>query len=395
MFSGNLLSLYILHPFRTRISGHIYLACLAVFDTLSLVFYMMSFWNILVLIPYLYQRGNYDTVNLIQRHFMSQGRCELRVYLNFLFRMLSVWTVVVLSMERFLLIVSPLRFYKVLRPRLAWITMGLCALIAGLTSTPWLFSFSYVEKYQCITATSPQVSYLRCVPNEIFFASRLIECTLITIVPAVLLLVANTQIAITLSQRRKIWLRMNPPEKTDSKAVVQPDGSSAQIHALEPDSLMAEGHRTAQRSERRLTIRLFMVAVVFLVLSTPSMILVAVHTYYEYQHKKNHLRGPLADAHFISQLLFATNLAINFIIYCVTGRTFRRALWALITCRWRLVKRLRSVLETGIEDQTDENELTYRDGDQPAKKTHSKSPMSDVNSDKTRRQSQSPPELEL
>ncbi|KAF5398324.1 hypothetical protein PHET_08666, partial [Paragonimus heterotremus] len=244
-------------------------------------------------------------------------------------------------------------------------------------------------------ATSPQVSYLRCVPNEIFIASRLIECILITVVPATLLLMANTQIAITLSQRRKIWLRMSPPERTDSKAVVQPDGSSAQIHALEPDSLMAEGHRTAQRSERRLTIRLFMVAVVFLVLSMPSLILVALQTYYEYQRKKDHHRGRLADAYFIAQLLFANNLAINFIIYCVTGRTFRRALWALITCRWRLLKRLRSVLETGIEDQTDENELTSPDNDPTVKKIHSALSMGGVNSEKTRRQSQSPPELEL
>ncbi|KAF6777706.1 hypothetical protein AHF37_02318 [Paragonimus kellicotti] len=149
--TGNLLSLYILHPLRTRISGHIYLACLAVFDTLSLLLYVISFWNIMVLVPYLYQQEYYDAVNLIQRYFMSQGRCEPRVYLNFLFRMLSVWTVVILSMERFLLIVSPLRFYKFLRPRVAWITMGLCTLTAGLTSTPWLFSFSYIEKYQCIS----------------------------------------------------------------------------------------------------------------------------------------------------------------------------------------------------------------------------------------------------
>ncbi|VDP80871.1 unnamed protein product [Echinostoma caproni] len=74
----------------------------------------------------------------------------IRIYLTFTTRMLSVWTVVILSMERFLLIVSPLRFYKFLRPKVAWITMAITCAIIGLINVPWVFSFNYVSGPSCL-----------------------------------------------------------------------------------------------------------------------------------------------------------------------------------------------------------------------------------------------------
>ncbi|THD18363.1 hypothetical protein D915_011243 [Fasciola hepatica] len=73
---GNTLSFLVLHPFGTKISGHVYLSCLAVFDTLSLFFYVLSFWTIMVLRPFLIGRGNYASVRLIDHYLMTEGRCE-------------------------------------------------------------------------------------------------------------------------------------------------------------------------------------------------------------------------------------------------------------------------------------------------------------------------------
>ncbi|CAL8109100.1 unnamed protein product [Calicophoron daubneyi] len=345
---GNVISICILNPFGTRVSGHIYLSCLAVFDTMSLLFYMISFWNIQILKVYLKEINAYGAIGLLERLVSCSEICSIRIYLTFTFRLLSVWTVVILTMERFLLILFPLRFYKFLRPKVAWIIMGITTLVICLSNIPWFFVFDFVERPNCAPGAEPGSKYLFCRGNKNFYNARMVEFVFLTVIPCILLLVANMRIAITLADRRKFWIQ--PSEHSVTGNEVELNGEESL--AIKESQALA-GHLEAQRKERMLTMRLFLVSVVFCCLSLPSMVFVSIQTFADKAGSKIYLRGPLADGFHISLLLFAVNLAVNFIIYCCVGHVFRRAFWALCTCRYALFHRLRTALYTDTTEVSD------------------------------------------
>ncbi|KER21631.1 hypothetical protein T265_10098 [Opisthorchis viverrini] len=310
----------------------------------------------LILKRYLEKKNDIQAVHTIDRLFGSKGVCEIRVYLSFTVRMWSVWTVVILTTERFLLILFPLRFQKFLSPKVAWITIGCSTLLIGLISLPWLFSFSYVVQKDCSTTEASGSSINICKPGFTFFVCRVVEIPLMTLIPGIILLVENMKISATLSDRRRMWLRVTSHRENNLRKV-SVSNISTDSHAFEPGNLMAQSHVEARRSERQLTIRLFLVSMVFWVLSVPSFIMIATQTILEFtDHRQMYLSWPVADAYYISTFLFILNLSINFIIYCAVGSTFRRAFRALITCHWKEFTRLRDFICRDLVELTEHSD---------------------------------------
>ncbi|GAA57652.1 hypothetical protein CLF_113024 [Clonorchis sinensis] len=177
-----------------------------------------------------------------------------------------------------------------------------------------------------------------------------------TLIPGIILLVEHKKISATLSDRRRMWLRVTN-HRENSLRKVSASNVSTDSHAFEPGNLMAQSHIEARRSERQLTIRLFLVSMVFWVLSVPSFIMIATQTILELTgYRQVYLSWPMADAYYISTFLFILNLSINFIIYCAVGSTFRKAFRALITCHWKQFTRLRDIICRDLVELTEHSD---------------------------------------
>ncbi|TGZ67366.1 hypothetical protein CRM22_004826 [Opisthorchis felineus] len=271
--------------------------------------------------------------------------------------MWSVWTVVILTTERFLLILFPLRFQKFLSPKVAWITIGCSTFLIGLISLPWLFSFSYVVQKDCsassnaikTSAQTPSV-YELCTPNNVYRVLRLMQIPLIVLLPGIILTFENTKIAFTLAKRRGQWMSSSFAVHGSSNSVKncnQQSGSDNRIDSVNVNNPMAECHRQAKEQENRLTLQLLIVSCTFWILSMPSLIFVGLRALAENANSAHHVSETFANGYYVSWFLYQLNMCIDFFIYCVVGSTFRETLWALLERDWSRFHRLRNTLCKG------------------------------------------------
>lgn len=191
-----------------------------------------------------------------------------------------------------------------------------------------------------------------CSPNNIFRDSLVAGFLWLTILPAIFLFTANARIAKTLAKRRSLWISTNYETSNGSR--------SSQISSSSPrtnkqNCPLYESQRDAMRNEQTLTMRLFIVSVTFFILSTPSLVVVGFEAFMVNSANTKLYKQAFDDAFHISLFLFAINLTINFILYCLVGRTFRSAVFALICCDWANYKALRFQLIKGSSEHETAN----------------------------------------
>ncbi|VDP82272.1 unnamed protein product [Echinostoma caproni] len=193
-----------------------------------------------------------------------------------------------------------------------------------------------------------------CRASAFFQQLRLAEFVLITIVPAVPLVITNVKMALILTRRRRMWL--SSQSSTHMHFIKRYGVNTSEAEKLNENSsgpLLTKLHRDAQREERILTLQLFFVSVTFCILSLPSVIFVGIQVFSEFNGSQYHLNRFLVNGYHISLFSFAVNLTINFVIYCFVGKTFRRAVHALVRCDCAMYRKLRSELITASEATAD------------------------------------------
>ncbi|PAA50504.1 hypothetical protein BOX15_Mlig031474g1, partial [Macrostomum lignano] len=301
---GNTCSFIILKESATRVSSHFYLCCLSILDSLTLVSIVFSIWLAVIMPGYYYVL--YGQVAAWLRSVTSNCQVsQFRVYISFYCRMVSVWTVVILSVERCISVSSPLRWGT----RLCTVRNGVWAigglvLLAAPFSIYAVFGFEYSEKYRT------------CRPNDHFFIGNILSNVLFSIVPWIVICISNLVLVLVLRKRNRRSSQM------DQKTL---------------------------RQENSITTRLLVVSVTFLFLTLPLAITSAINSYYELQDLRTHKTGIVADLWMVSFVLFTANFASNFWLYCLTGRNFRRAAVALLTWHLDSMRRLRRRLDRGSD----------------------------------------------
>ncbi|KAA0194983.1 hypothetical protein FBUS_02994, partial [Fasciolopsis buskii] len=191
----------------------------------------------------------------------------------------------------------------------------------------------------------------QCQANHFFHQLRLIQFLLITIVPAIPLVVTNAKMALILIRRRKIWLG---PINTAHciKLYGIHSHNREELEDASQGKMMRNIHRDVQRQERQLTLQLFLVSVTFCFLSLPSVITVGIQVLNNY-HGVQYNSISLSNMFHLSLFSFAVNLTINFVIYCLVGKKFRLAVSSLILCKCSRYRRLRSELLSVSESAID------------------------------------------
>lgn len=98
--------------------------------------------------------------------------------------------------------------------------------------------------------------------------------------------------------------------------------------------LLSTGARRSRDNRSNMTMMLLVVVSIFVVCELPDVGLRLAVTVYEFESTVRLHRDAVRHAHVATNVLHVVNASVNFIIYCLVGRKFRRLLGRrLVGCR--------------------------------------------------------------
>lgn len=240
------------------------------------------------------------------------------VYMTYTCSFLSVWYLVLLMVERYIVVCHPLRAPVLCTKRHAWVAIGVVTTFALVL---YLHSF-FTTDAAAVTTLHPACE--QKAPYLHFLALFSYADILITfIVPFSTILVLNTRVILALRsfRRRHQPLPQQPQQYAASNLLLERHVHQAHMCVV-------------SQAQVRATKMLVWVATVFLVLYLPSHALRLYILLRMLTEEPTVYSQELMLAQQICQFFYYINFAVDFFVFSVTSRSFRRSIS-------RLIKRLR------------------------------------------------------
>ncbi|XP_052097037.1 neurotensin receptor type 1-like [Mytilus californianus] len=302
-FLGNSLSLTVFLSRNMRnLSASSYLAALSVSDLLVLIFYVTVEWL---------KRGLVYLLPEFKLHFLDQnGTCQTLLYIAYVLRFLSSWLVTAFTIERYIGVCHPLyRRYICSLPGSRRIIFGVMIASCIIVIYKPVLSGVYLSHDGIHYCTgSKDHDFLSFVLDSIF-------ALLITLVPFVIISVLNVLIM------RKLCLRKSHRENRSK--ISSQSSSDASFIRLE------------------FTLILFTISFCFITFNGPYFI-VWFRNFLHSKHLSKHLQYSNYGVEYwqgilyITKTIFYMNYCINFFLYSITGRHFRREVKSLLTFKHKM-----------------------------------------------------------
>lgn len=287
---GNGLSLAVFMSKGLRkLTASTYLTALSLADTATLLFYVFVEWlrrGIVILNP-----------ELKLKILDQNGMCQILLYLAYVSRFMSAWIIVLFTVERFTGICHPLRSFKRSGRKvllMMFLLAGILMLFKPATSTS--------STIRGRTACRPNPA----IPEILSYSLDLLFALTITFIPFLVITVLNILIV------RALYLRNR-------------DGD-----------LFSEDTNTRIRLEFTLilvSISFFFIAFNFPYTVVWSRYFLTSHPDYNinsFQKVDNDFWIGLLN---VTRTVFYMNYCINFFLYNITGRCFRKTLRGMFRCR--------------------------------------------------------------
>lgn len=298
---GNVLSIkvFLCSTFNKQPSS-IYLAALSVSDTWFLVALLMG-WL-----------GSFD--GTIQQ---TGASCMVSIYVTYVTGFLSVWYVVLIVIDRYIVVCHPLR-----GPRL-------CSRKRVAIASSIITSFAVIFYTHCFHTTvivkRASGNGVQCVvQKDTMFALEIItyiDSVLTVGIPFLAIFILNCSLILAVRKFNKKHVRF----------------SDRKLYSYSPQ------YSILTKAQIRLTIMLVVVSSVFLLLNLPSHAIRLYIMMKGFAMQRQH-RLILFLLQQIFQILYYANFAINFILYMVSSNLFRKCLKETPKC-WVLQKlRLKKTL---------------------------------------------------
>lgn len=294
---GNTLSLAVLQSkyFRRAPSSFV-LSALALVDTGVLLTGLSRNWISAI------TNGRVDIRQL------SLVNCKIHFFFTYFLKQLSPWTLVLMTIERLVSVISPMKAREICSRRrmvIAWFVI-----VAGLFA---LNSYAFVilgEVTRPVVRGGVATLEKSCFYKweEFYFARFIlpwIDMVFGSIAPAIIIFTLNIIIVYNVVRASR--------------------NRSEQMSAT-------GGEDTTQS----LTAMLIAISIVFLVTTTPATIYIAGLPLWPYTTRREQYRRNVAYTAVI--LIFYFNNCLNFFLYCLSGSEFRRALVAVLCCRKKQAK---------------------------------------------------------
>ncbi|ESP02781.1 hypothetical protein LOTGIDRAFT_156726 [Lottia gigantea] len=296
-FPGNMASIITILRMPPLTSSTAYVAVLAAVDTLAIIDKLLF-----------HQLTLYDV-------HIGVGGCRVLYYFGSFFSMYVNWILVAMTVERFVAIWFPLKVGSYCNGRKAGTIMGVIAIILLLADLQFLWTatqhVSETGNVDCGFAAEYQ--------TFISLYWYWIDGTLYAIIPCILLFIFNFLIIFGIRRSGRIQ-----KDLTNSKS-----------------DQMAEKFR----QQRQITIMLVVVSIVFVMLTIPNCLFYIVKPYWTYQ-KNSYDHAKFVMTNQIIFVLSDSNHAVNFYLYFLSGKRFRRRFFDTILCRRAVRRPFTSVMRT-------------------------------------------------
>ncbi|EDW34793.1 GL12712 [Drosophila persimilis] len=361
---GNILSVFVFFKTKLRkLSSSFYLAALAVSDTCFLGGLFAQWLNFL----------NVDIYN--KNYF-----CQFFTFFSYLASFCSVWFVVAFTVERFIAVIYPLKRQTMCTVRRAKIVLACLTLAGCLHCLPYIL----IAKPVFIPKLNATICDLNTEYKEQLALFNYWDSIVVYAVPFTTIAVLNTCTGCTVwkfaTVRRTLTMhRMKPqttsmPSSSTSPSAVASYRISASLkrqkstgthpsgqhsvarqqehqqqeehqhqhqqehqqqhhhhinscqHHCEITKKSDRRHKVQNSSQLKVTKMLLIVSTVFVCLNLPSCLL-RIEAYWETESARN--ENSTIALQYIFHAFFITNFGINFVLYCVSGQNFRKAVLSI------------------------------------------------------------------
>ncbi|XP_054157468.1 FMRFamide receptor-like [Oppia nitens] len=321
---GNTITIVIMTRRRMRSSTNWYLAALAIFDMLYLIFtFYLSF-------------RHYDNIKDLKFYYywllwpyavmICDGSSNT-----------SIWLTVTFTIERYIAVCYPMKG-KVICTESRARKQIFCVFIVCFGFTiPTPFEWEILERFEAITnQTVLQVIPSALGSNEIYkLVYYWLTVVLFIFIPFLLLTIFNTFLIRSVHLSRRQRRTMTRPNEQAMKATLT--SSSSTTTAPPAD--------TSSKQESRITIMLIAVVILFLICQLPTAVTLIYTAFHDIDLNTNSgvlIRG-LGN---IFNFLMAINAAGNFVLYCLLSNKYRRTfLQSFCPCLKGKVQRLQSAYQ--------------------------------------------------
>ncbi|CAH4039012.1 unnamed protein product [Pieris brassicae] len=285
---GNLVSVYVFFISKLRLqSTSQYLSALAVSDTVFLL---------QLLAPWL-------SAVQVTSIFFTGGFCQVFVYLSYVSCCLSAWLVMAFTIERFVAVLYPLH-------RNAWCTVRRARYVIILLSAGAATVNLPVLRFAVPTRNDCNIDK-RYLEHAARF--NLVDTMLSFTVPLSMIVLMNVWIVVGVCRL----------EKTRHQLM---RAQLAGRQRMRPTRVLG-----CPRSQQHVTRMLLIVSSVFVFFNLPAYALRIIAYAYNLGGS-THLVGRWSALQQLALMFFHSNFGINFMLYCLTGQNFRRAVRQSIPC---------------------------------------------------------------
>ncbi|XP_017027973.1 thyrotropin-releasing hormone receptor [Drosophila kikkawai] len=366
---GNILSVFVFFKTKLRkLSSSFYLAALAVSDTCFLAGLFAQWLNFL-------------NVDIYNRNYF----CQFFTFFSYLASFCSVWFVVAFTVERFIAVIYPLKRQTMCTVRRAKIVLSGLTLVGCLHCMPYIL----IAKPVFMPKLNTTICDLNSEYKEQLALFNYWDSIVVYAVPFTTIAVLNTCTGCTVwkfaTVRRTLTMHKMKPQtnsmpsnssnssgglsavtsyrtsaslKRQKSTGTHPSGQHNVVIRQQQDEedqqhqqqqqhpqhqhqhqhhinncqhhceiTQKPGRRKVQNSSQlKVTKMLLIVSTVFVCLNLPSCLL-RIEAYWETESARN--ENSTIALQYIFHAFFITNFGINFVLYCVSGQNFRKAVLSI------------------------------------------------------------------
>ena len=322
---GNVFSFILMLQREMRqTSTYFYLAILAIVDTIVLFASAFKTWIRLM--------SGFELLHI------SDAGCRIFLFLTYFGLHVSAWLIVAVTVERFIVVWFPLKATSFCSTRRAKMTTGAISVFFALLNSHLFWTAELLVDQntgfkQCAMMRNNRFLYMKIMPWLHF--------TIYCLVPFIALLVFNGLIILSMTVTHRQLLT----------------------------NQMTKDDRRMRHIHRKLAITLLCISFVWMLTTTPS----ALYTVLPLEPKSLNSDAQLFLAKIICYILLYINHSINFILYCITGQSFRSEFHKLICRIFRKKKKPKARLTFRASRSGSGQETTFPLMDNKSKGSHSSS----------------------
>ncbi|KAL8611199.1 hypothetical protein ACOMHN_013630 [Nucella lapillus] len=300
---GNVATIFVMRRIKNNHSSqHIILMALAVSDLCLLYVSVLRQW-----LYFLFHVDVYD---------LHTAVCKLSWWLIYVTSTSSSWLLTSVTIQRTMAVTLPHKMKVFCSTRRTWTVIAFIVSLACLLHSHFVLGMEMSED-KCTFGSEQYEDFIKQI-------WAWVDLTVFTLLPSVCLLVCDTILSLTLFKATSTI--------------------SATIHTI-TNANTEHINNTRRKTASRTTIMILALSCTFLVLTMPVCVYL-IWDYYGYasatQNTRLWTRQGLASA--VTMLLWYTNSAVNFLLYCFTGTRFRGEFF-----RWHFFARSVDTLDTTSE----------------------------------------------